>query len=50
MMVDPELLADARKKGLDVTPASGEDLEALIKDAGVPSQEIIQRLKPLLEN
>ena len=50
MMNDPELLADAKKKGLDVTPASGEDLDALIKDAGVPSPELIQRLKPLMEN
>jgi len=50
MMNDPELLADARKKGLDVTPATGEELEAMIKDAGVPSLEIIQRLKPLMEN
>ena len=50
MIADPELIADANKKGLDVTPASGEELEAMIKDAGVPSQEIIQRLKPLLEN
>jgi tripartite-type tricarboxylate transporter receptor subunit TctC len=50
MVADPELLADAKKKGLDVTPASGEDLQALIKDAGLPSPELIQRLKPLLEN
>jgi hypothetical protein len=50
MIADSELRADARKKGLDVTPASGEELEAMIKDAGVPSAEIIQRLKPLLEN
>lgn len=50
MMADPELLAEARKKGLDVTPLSGEELEAMIRDAGVPSAEIIQRLKPLLEN
>jgi hypothetical protein len=50
IMADPELLAEAKKKGLDATPLSGEELEAMIKDAGVPSQEIIQRLKPLLEN
>ena len=37
VIADPELLAEAKKKGLDVTPARGEDLEALIKDAGVPS-------------
>jgi tripartite-type tricarboxylate transporter receptor subunit TctC len=50
MVADPELLADAKKKGLDVTPASGEDLQALIKDAGLPSPELIQRLRPLLDN
>jgi len=50
MMTDPELLAEAKKKGLDVTPLSGEELDALIKEAGVPSAEIIQRLKPLMEN
>jgi hypothetical protein len=50
MMSDPELLADAKKKGLDVTPASGEELEAMIKDAGVPPPDVIQRLKPLMEN
>ncbi len=50
MMTDPDLLAEAKKKGLDTTPASGEELEAMIKDAGVPSAELIQRLKPLMEN
>jgi hypothetical protein len=50
MIADPELLADAKKKGLDVTPASGEDLEALIRDAGLASPDLIQRLKPLMEN
>jgi tripartite-type tricarboxylate transporter receptor subunit TctC len=50
MMNDPELLADAKKKGLDVAPLSGEDVEALIKEAGVPSPDLIQRLKPLMEN
>lgn len=50
MMADAELIAEAKKKGLDVTPLSGEDLEALIKDAGVPSADMVQRLKPLMEN
>ena len=31
-------------------PLSGEELEALIKEAGVPSPDMIQRLKPLMEN
>ncbi|MGZ8521553.1 MAG: Bug family tripartite tricarboxylate transporter substrate binding protein [Candidatus Binatia bacterium] len=50
MIADPELLAEAKKKGLDATPLSGEELEALIKEAGVPSADTIQRLKPLMEN
>jgi hypothetical protein len=33
-----------------VQKMSGEDRDALIKDAGVPSQELIQRLKRLMEN
>ena len=50
MMTDPELLADARKKGLDATPMSGEELDALIKEVGLPSADVVQRLKPLMEN
>ena len=50
MMSDGELIADAKKKGLDITPATGVELDALIKEAGVPSQDTIQKLKPLLEN
>lgn len=50
MMNDPELIAEAKKKGLDAAPMSGEDLEAMIKDAGVPSPDVIQRLKPLMDN
>jgi len=50
MMSDGDLIADAKKKGLDITPATGDELDALIKEAGVPSQDVIQKLKPLLEN
>ncbi len=50
MMSDAELIADAKKKGRDLTPASGEELEAMIKEAGLPSADMIQRLKPLMEN
>jgi len=50
MMADPEVIAEAKKKGLDLTPLSGEALEALIKEAGVPSADMVQRLKPLMEN
>lgn len=50
MMLDSDLIAEAKRKGLDLTPASGEELEAIIKEAGVPSAETVQKLRPLLEN
>ncbi|MBM4260924.1 MAG: hypothetical protein FJ145_05705 [Deltaproteobacteria bacterium] len=50
MMQDPDLIAEVKRKGLDLTPASGEELEAIIKEAGVPSADTIQKLRPLLEN
>ena len=48
-MSDGELIADAKKK-VSIHVGDGEELDALIKEAGVPSQDTIQKLKPLLEN
>jgi tripartite-type tricarboxylate transporter receptor subunit TctC len=48
-MLDPELLADAKKQNLDITPTSGEELEDLAKRI-IASQEpeIVERVKKLL--
>ena len=45
---DPELLAEAKKRGWLVGPVSGEDLESLAKEVIAQPAEVIQRLKRLL--
>ena len=45
---DPELLADAKKKKLELDPVSGEDLEALGKEIIAQPPEVVERMKKLL--
>jgi len=45
---DPALLADAKKRRLDIDPTSAEDLEALAKDVFTANRELIERMKTLL--
>jgi tripartite-type tricarboxylate transporter receptor subunit TctC len=45
---DPALLADAKKRRLDIDPTSAEDLEALAKDVLTGDRELIERMKKLL--
>ena len=47
-MSDPELLADAKKRGLDIDPLRGEELEAIAKEVMVQPQEVIERMRKLL--
>ncbi len=49
MMNDPDLIAEATKKGLEPSIMTGEDVEALGRELGILSPEVLQRLKPLLE-
>ena len=46
---DPELLAEAKKSGLDVDPTSGEELQGIIKDLMNQSGPVIERVKNLLK-
>lgn len=48
-MSDPELLAEAKRKNLDITPTSGEELEALAKQVMVQTPEVIARVKTLMD-
>jgi tripartite-type tricarboxylate transporter receptor subunit TctC len=48
-MNDPELLAEAKKRDLEVNPTSGEELEAMAKELMVQLPEVIERMKKLLE-
>jgi tripartite-type tricarboxylate transporter receptor subunit TctC len=47
---DPQLLAEAKKKKLEVDPTSGEDLQAIAREIMSQPPEVIARMKPLLEN
>jgi tripartite-type tricarboxylate transporter receptor subunit TctC len=48
-MKDPELLAEAKRKNFDITPSTGEELEALAKVVMVQPPEIVDRVKILME-
>ena len=45
---DSALLADAKKRRLDIDPTSAEDLESLAKEVFTANRELIDRLKTLL--
>ena len=47
-MKDPELLAEAKKRGWPVEPVTGEELESLAKEVIAQPPEVVQRLKKLL--
>lgn len=46
---DPELLAEAKRKDLDITPTPGEDLQALAKQVVVQTPEVVAKVKTLME-
>ena len=48
-MKDPELLAEAKRKNFDITPSTGEELEALAKVVMAQPPEIVERVKILME-
>jgi tripartite-type tricarboxylate transporter receptor subunit TctC len=47
---DPELLAEATKRGWDVNPLSGQELQALAKDVVAQPPEVIERMKWVMGN
>src|SRR3990172_5004301 len=49
-MSDPEIMAEAKKRGLGVNPSGGEELEAMAKDLIAQPPEVIERMKKLLAN
>ncbi|HSK30301.1 MAG TPA: tripartite tricarboxylate transporter substrate-binding protein, partial [Candidatus Limnocylindria bacterium] len=48
-MKDPDLLAEAKRKNFDIKPSSGEELEALAKHVMSQPQEVVDRVKLLME-
>ena len=47
-MNDPELRAEANKKKLDTDPSSGEEIEAIAKEAVSQPPDVIERMRKLL--
>jgi tripartite-type tricarboxylate transporter receptor subunit TctC len=48
LMVDRAFLADIKKRGLEVEPSTGEELEQLAKEVMAQPPEVIERVKKLM--
>jgi tripartite-type tricarboxylate transporter receptor subunit TctC len=49
MMKDPDVIAEAKSKGLEPSLMTGEQVEALGREIGTVPADVIGRMKPLLE-
>lgn len=49
-MKDPELLAEAEKRGWEVDPLTGQELETLAKEVVAQSREVVERMKWVMGN
>jgi tripartite-type tricarboxylate transporter receptor subunit TctC len=45
---EPDLLDEAKKRGWELRPVSGEDLEALAKEVSLQPPEVVERMKKLM--
>src|SRR3989338_5663335 len=45
---DPDFLEEAQKRGWEIRPVGGEDLEALAREVAVQPPEVVERMKRLL--
>ena len=48
-MSDSELLAEAKRKNLDITPSTGEELQALANKVMAQTPEVVARVKTLMD-
>jgi tripartite-type tricarboxylate transporter receptor subunit TctC len=47
---DPDVIQEAKKSRMDIDPASGEELEALVKDIFDSPPDVVERVKKILAN
>jgi tripartite-type tricarboxylate transporter receptor subunit TctC len=47
-MKDPDFLAEAKKKRLDINPTTGEEVEAIAKEVMTQPKGVIDQLKNLM--
>jgi tripartite-type tricarboxylate transporter receptor subunit TctC len=45
---EPDLLAEAKKRGWELRPVEGEDLAALAKEVSMQPTDVVDRLKKLM--
>ena len=48
LMADPAFLADIKRRGLEVEPSTGEELEKLAKEVMAQPPEVIERMQKLM--
>jgi tripartite-type tricarboxylate transporter receptor subunit TctC len=48
LMADPAFLADVKRRGLEVEPSTGEELEKLAKEVMAQPPEVIERVEKLM--
>ena len=48
MLQEPDLLDEAKKRGWELRPVGGEDLEALAKEVSVQPADVVERMKKLI--
>jgi tripartite-type tricarboxylate transporter receptor subunit TctC len=48
-MADPDFLADAERRKLDIDPTTGVDIQSIIEELHKAPPDIIARVKPILE-
>jgi tripartite-type tricarboxylate transporter receptor subunit TctC len=49
-MQDPDFLADAHRRGLDIDPASGEEIDGLVRKLYATPADIVQRVAAIFGN
>ena len=47
---DPQVIEEAKKSRMDIDPASGEELEQLVKEIFGSPPEVVERVKKILAN
>ena len=45
---DPDLVAEAKKRGWELRPVAGEELEALAREVTAQPPEVVERMKALM--
>jgi tripartite-type tricarboxylate transporter receptor subunit TctC len=48
LMADRAFLADVKRRGLEIEPSTGEELEKLAREVMTQPPEVIERMKKLL--